>query len=213
MLWLPGSGGSAQTTSVTPAATNEGAILFHDDFSTAANGWLVGKTGYGEFDRVDDEFRVLLNKPDFNTYALLPARKFDNVSIEVDARLAAGPPNGVFGILCRAEANERTASKAYVFAIRTDGFSAILKRTSPAFWDAIVFDKKSKTIKPGDAVNHLRADCTGHTLTFYVNGEKLLQTTDDDFKTGLVGMAVTTQPGSAPMDVRFDNFVVRASAP
>lgn len=213
VLWLPGSGGSAETSSVTSAPMNEGTVLFHDDFATAANGWVVGKTDYGEFEYADGEFRILLNKPDFNTYALLPARKFDNVSIEVDARLAAGPANGVFGILCRAEANERNASKAYVFAIRADGFSAILKRTSPAFWDALVFDKKSKAIKPGNAVNHLRADCAGHTLTFYVNGEKLLQTTDDDFKTGLVGMAVTTQPKSEPMDVRFDNFVVRASAP
>ena len=197
---------------LTSFAQTAGTVLFSDDFSKPANGWTVSKTDYAEFSYADGEYRILLTKPDFNTYSILPKQKFDNFSVEVDARLAAGPSNGVFGILCRAEADEQTASKAYVFAIRGDGFYAILKRTSPTFWDAIAYGKESKAIKPGNVSNHLRADCSGNTLTFYVNGEKLLEKTDTAFKAGLVGMAVTTQPKSEPMDVRFDNFVVRAIA-
>jgi len=194
-------------------AQSNGPVLFSDDFSKPASGWTVSKTDYAEFSYADGEYRILLNKPDFNTYSILPKQKFDNFSAEVDARLAAGPSNGVFGILCRAEANEQTASKAYVFAIRADGFYAILKRTSPTFWDAIAYGKDSKAIKPGNVSNHLRADCSDSTLTFYVNGEKLLEKTDPAFKAGLVGMAVSTQPKSEAMDVRFDNFVVHAIAP
>ena len=203
--------GIAQTPS--PSATAGKAPLFQDDFSNPASGWVAKKTDYGEFAYLDGEFRILLNKADFNTYSILPERKFDDVSVEVDARLAAGPPNGVFGIICRAEANEGSASKAYVFAIRTDGVAAILKRTSPTFWDAIALNKKSDAIKSDNATNHLRADCSGNKLTFYVNGTKVVETTDNDFKSGQVGMAVTTQPKSAPMDVRFDNFTVRATTP
>lgn len=187
-----------------------GSILFQDDFSKPANGWITTKTDYGEFGYVDGEYRILLNKSDFNTYSLLPKQTFDNCSVEVDVRLAAGPSNGVFGILCRTEADAQTVHKAYVFAIRGDGFYAILKRTSPSFWDAIAYGKESKAIKPGNAVNHLRADCSGDVLTFYVNGEKLLEKTDSAFKTGGVGFAVTTQPKNEPLDVRFDNFVVRS---
>lgn len=110
-----------------------GIVLFYDNFSNPASGWIDRKTDYGEFAYVDGEFRVLLHKPDFNTYSILPGHKFDNMSVEVDARLVAGPADGVFGILCRAEADEGTASKAYVFAIRSDGVSAIMKRTSPTF--------------------------------------------------------------------------------
>jgi len=195
-----------------PSAAS-GSILFQDDFSKPANGWMAAKTDYAEFAYLDGEYRILLNKPDFNTYSLLPKQSFDNCSVEVDVRLAAGPSNGVFGILCRAEATQQTVQKAYVFAIRTDGFYAILKRTSPTFWDAIAYGKESKAIKSGNAVNHLRADCFGGTLTLYVNGEKLLEKTDAAFKAGQVGFAVTTQPKSEPLDVRFDNFVVRATAP
>ena len=197
----------------TIATQAESPILFRDDFSNPASGWMVTKKDYAEFGYLDGEYRILLNKADFNTYSLVPKQTFDNCSVEADVRLAAGPSNGVFGILCRAEADAQTVYKAYVFAIRGDGFYAILKRTSPSFWDAIAYGKESKAIKPGNAVNHLRADCSGDTLTFYVNGEKLLEKTDAAFKTGGVGLAVTTQPNSETLDVRFDNFVVRSITP
>jgi hypothetical protein len=205
------SDGQTQVHPQTSGAA--GTTLFQDDFSKPANGWTVAKNDNAELSYADGEYRILLNKPDFNTYSILPKQKFDNVSLEVDARLLSGPGNGVFGLLCRGEADERTASKAYIFAIRTDGFYAILKRTSPSFWDAIAMGSGSKAIKPGNATNHLRADCAGGKLTFYVNGEKLLEKTDASFSGGLVGLAVTTQPKSEPMDVRFDNFTVRAIAP
>jgi len=197
----------------TIATQAENPILFRDDFSNPASGWMVTKKDYAEFGYFDGEYRFLLNKADFNTYSLVPKQTFDNCSVEADVRLAAGPSNGVFGILCRAEADAQTVHKAYVFAIRGDGFYAILKRTSPSFWDAIAYGKESKAIKPGNAVNHLRADCSGDTLTFYINGEKLLEKTDAAFKTGGVGLAVTTQPKSETLDVRFDNFVVRSITP
>src|SRR2546423_65856 len=203
--------GVAQTDS-NPSPTS-GSILFQDDFSKPANGWMATATDYAEFAYLDGEYRILLRKPDFNPYSLLPKESFGNCSVEVDVRLAAGRANGVFGILCRAEANQQTVERAYVFAIRADGFYAILKRTSPTFWDAIAYGKESKAIKPGNAVNHLRADCSGATLILYVNGEKLLEKTDTAFKTGQVGLAVTSQPKSNPVDIRFDNFVVRAVTP
>jgi len=194
-------------------AQADNSILFQDDFSNPASGWMAAKKDYAEFGYLDGEYRILLNKADFNTYSLVPKQSFDNCSVEADVRLAAGPSNGVFGILCRAEADAQTVHQAYVFAIRGDGFYAILKRTSATFWDAIAYGKESKAIKPGNAVNHLRADCSGDALTFYVNGEKLLEKKDAAFKMGGVGLAVTTQPKSEALDIRFDNFVVRSLAP
>jgi 3-keto-disaccharide hydrolase len=212
-LALPLCASNGQTELHPQTSGAAGTILFQDDFSKPANGWTIAKTDYAEFSYMDGEYRILLSKPDFNTYSILPKQKFDNASFEVDARLVSGPANGVFGILCRAEADERTASKAYIFAIRADGFYAILKRTSLTFWDAIATGSGSKVIKPGNSTNHLRADCSGGKLTFYINGEKALEKADSAFSGGFVGFAVTTQPKSEPLDVRFDNFVIRAIAP
>src|SRR3954470_5559714 len=88
------------------ASHASGSILFQDDFSKPANSWMAAKTDYAEFAYLDSEYRILLNKPDFNTYSLLPKQTFNNCSVEADVRLVAGPSNGVFGILCRAEATE-----------------------------------------------------------------------------------------------------------
>ena len=133
LLFLANVSGIAQTSPATESPNKAGTVLFQDDFSNAAGGWIARKTDYGEFAYLDGELRVLLNKPDFNTYSILPGHKFDDMSVEVDARLVAGPANGVFGILCRAAADEGTVSKAYVFAIRSDGVSAIMKQKPPLF--------------------------------------------------------------------------------
>src|SRR3954463_4095873 len=95
-------------------AESSGAIRFQDDFAKPANGWMATTTDYAEFGYLDGEYRILLRKPDFHTYSLLPKQTFDNCSVEVDVRLAAGPANGVFGILCRGEADEQAVQKAYV---------------------------------------------------------------------------------------------------
>ena len=65
----------------TFAQTND-RVLFSDDFSKPANGWTVAKTDYAEFSYVEGEYRILLSKPDFNTYSILPKQKFDNFSVE-----------------------------------------------------------------------------------------------------------------------------------
>ncbi len=43
-------------------------VLFQDDFSNLASGWVAEKTDYGEFAYADGEFRILLNKANFNTH-------------------------------------------------------------------------------------------------------------------------------------------------
>ncbi len=58
-----------------------------------------------------------------------------------------------------------------------------------------------------DGVNHLRADCIGSALTFYVNDALVASTQDADFATGGVGVLAGSfeEPG---VDVLFQNFVV-----
>jgi hypothetical protein len=67
--------------------------------------------------------------------------------------------------------------------------------------------QSSNSINTGLAVNHLRADCAGDKLTFYVNGLEVASARDATLKSGDVGLLAGTfsQPG---VDVVFDNFVV-----
>jgi hypothetical protein len=56
-------------------------------------------------------------------------------------------------------------------------------------------------------MNHLRVDCIGDQLTFYINFSEVAEATDGDFPTGDVGVVAGSfaEPG---VDVLFDNFVV-----
>jgi hypothetical protein len=56
-------------------------------------------------------------------------------------------------------------------------------------------------------MNHLRADCVGNTLTFYINFTQVAVALDADLLAGDVG--VLAGAFSAPgVDVLFDNFLV-----
>ena len=65
----------------------------------------------------------------------------------------------------------------------------------------------SSNINKGVAVNHLRADCTGNILTFYINGFQVTQAQDTTLPSGDIGLIAGTfaEPG---VDILFDNFVV-----
>ncbi len=64
----------------------------------------------------------------------------------------------------------------------------------------------SDAIQAG-TMNHLRADCIGDKLTFYINFTEVASATDSDFPSGDVGVlaGAFSEPG---VDVLFDNFVV-----
>jgi hypothetical protein len=93
-------------------------------------------------------------------------------------RLASGPATGVFGLMRRAQADTGNVSQAYCSLVREDGAFAIAKRTSSSSWNEIVSGQQSGAIQAGNATNHLRADCSGSGLALYVNGQKLLETSD-----------------------------------
>ena len=58
-----------------------------------------------------------------------------------------------------------------------------------------------------NGINHLRADCVGNTLSFYVNFNEVAVVQDTDFPSGDVGLlaGAFSDPG---VDVMFDHFVV-----
>ncbi|MGB8980423.1 MAG: hypothetical protein WCC12_00960, partial [Anaerolineales bacterium] len=63
-----------------------------------------------------------------------------------------------------------------------------------------------EVIQPG-TLNHLRADCIGDKLTFYINYTEGASASDSDLPAGDVGVVAGafSEPG---VDVLFDHFVV-----
>lgn len=179
-----------------------GSVLFQDDFSSNVTGWRRFTSTEGTMDYNAAGYRMLVNSLNTNFWATAN-QNFADVRIEADAGKLGGPDSNRVGLVCRF-ANDTY----YFFMITSDGFYGI--GIFAGGQGALLGQSELQTnenIKTGLAVNHLRADCAGTTLTFYVNGFEVASVQDSTLQAGDVGLLAGTfdQPG---VDVIFDNFVV-----
>ncbi len=179
-----------------------GSILFQDDFSRPITGFDHFMTAEGIMDYDSGGYRILVNAQQTNFWAT-PRRNFADVRMEVDTGKLGGPDENRIGLLCRYSNNNY-----YFFLVTSDGYygMGIFYNGQAALLGQSEM-QPNENIKKGLAVNHLRADCTGNTLTFYANGFQVASAQDAILKSGDVGLlaGTFTQPGA---DVVFDNFVV-----
>ena len=179
-------------------------MLFKDDFSSPASGWDRYKSAEGTMDYDGGGYRILVNALQVNFWSV-PHKDFRDVRIEADAGKIAGPDENRIGLICRY-----TGDQYYYFVITSDGYygigifnngqSALLGQSEM---------QASGRIKTGAAINHLRADCNGDTLSLFANGFQLAQAHDPTLSHGDVGLLAGTfsHPG---VDIIFDNFIVVA---
>jgi len=197
---------ACSTTNVIPAgrapAAAPGTVLFQDDFSQMSSGWQRMQVNEGIMDYDGGGYRILVNTLQTNFWST-PQKDFSNVRVEVDSGKIAGPDENRIGLICRFN-----GSDYYFFIITSDGYYGVgVFFAGQAILLGGAEMQFSPTIKQGVAVNHLRADCNGSLLTFFVNGLQLTQVQDVTLVSGDVGLlaGAFSNPG---VDVVFDNFVV-----
>jgi hypothetical protein len=124
------------------------------------------------------------------------------VRVETDVIKLNGPDENRMGLICRYQGGDY-----YFFIISNDGYYVIGK-----FIGGMILLLGQSEMQATDAIqigtmNHLRADCIGDKLTFYINFTEVASATDTDFPSGDVGVLAGSfaEPG---VDVLFDNFVV-----
>lgn len=191
----------AQWSAPTPVTGNPGEVLFQDKFESNTSGWDRFANDGGIMDYDSGGFRILVRQPLLN-YWSTPDRNFGDVRVEVDVTRLNGPEQNRAGLICRYQRGDY-----YFFIISSDGFYAIGKFIGgQTLLLGQTEMKPSEAVQP-DAVNHLRADCIGDSLTFYVNFNEVAFVQDSDFANGDIGVLAGSfsEPG---VDVLFQNFVV-----
>ncbi len=191
---------------LTPSGSEQapGSIIFQDDFSDPSSGWSRAVTDDAETDYADGMYRILVNQPNTDIWAL-SGLDLQDVSVEATALKVGGERDNRFGLVCRAD----DQGNFYTFIISSDGFWGIGK-VRGADYQLVGMDslQPSEHIRQGSEENTLRADCWGDTLTFYVNDQKLAEVQDGEFATGDVGF-IAGSYGSPGVDIRFDDFTLR----
>jgi hypothetical protein len=199
---MPSPDTGAPPATASQPSSDSGKVLFSDDFASASSGWSRTVPGNPiETDYQDGQYTITVDG-DKSPYAVAAGSsptEFDDVRIEVDAKMASGEAAGSVGVTCRGSNAGRYFADVDGMTVRIGVYTReqeILSETNgPGVW------------KP-DQVNRLRFDCVGNKLTFYVNGAQLLAASDSRLPVGKVGL----QAGGAKegkLAVMFDNFVVR----
>ena len=204
-LTLPQTGGSDGNTS---------NLLFKDDFSSTSSGWDAVRDADGITDYENGAYRIQINTIGKNgngmSYWASPGLESQipaDVRIEVDATKKGGPDENDFGVICRYT-TINDLPNFYQFMVTSDGYAGIVLVTNGS-QTILTTDKLQPTdaIKQGAASNHIRADCTGTTLTLYINDKKIATATDTSLVRGDVGLIAGTY-SEAGTDILFDNFIV-----
>ena len=187
-------------TPATPLAPS-GTVLFQDEFDASTTGWDRFANDGGIMDYFEGGFRILVQHPGLNFWST-PQKKYGDVRIEADALKLAGPDENRMGLMCRYQ-----GGNYYFFIISNDGYYAIGKFIKGQTTLLGQSEMQSSALIQPNAVNHLRADCIGNNLTFYLNFNQITVVQDAELSSGDVGLLAGSfsQPG---VDVSFDNFVV-----
>jgi hypothetical protein len=178
-----------------------GEVLYQENFANNTSGWDRVLNDGGIMDYDGGGYRILVRGEKMNFWSTPPGN-FGDVRVEADVTKLNGPDENRAGLMCRYQNGNH-----YFFIVSNDGFYAIGK-----FVDGQAILVGQEVMVPNaviqtESMNHLRADCIGDTLTFYVNDTQVASTQDADLATGGVGVLAGSfeEPG---VDVLFQNFVV-----
>jgi len=203
---IPGDGGNSGPT-VEPPVPASGTVLFQDDFENPLSGWDTASNPDGIMNYNNGVFRILVDTPEINFWST-PNKVFTDTRVEVDTAKFGGPDANRAGVICRFD-----GAQYYFFVISSDGYYGVGRLLRNADNTSLVTllgqDQMmfSAYIKIGVAVNHLRADCAGSALTFYVNGFQVAQVTDTQLTSGRVGLTAGAFDEGG-VDIIFDQFIV-----
>lgn len=182
-----------------------GGRLFGDDFSDPPGSWGIWNRDGASVAYYADGLRILVNEPQYDFWSVA-GQNFEDAQIEVDATRIGGPENNDFGIICRYQ----DKGNFYMLVASSDGYYGIAKMRNGehSMIGGQQLQYTGSLIASGQAINHLRADCVGSKLRLYVNGQMLMETEDDAFRNGDVGVIAGAYhlPG---VDILFDNFEVK----
>jgi pectate lyase len=186
-----------------PAASpaNPGDVLYQEQFENNSTGWARISNDNGIMDYDGGGYRILVRQPRLNVWST-SEKDFGDVRVEADVIKLHGPDENRMGLICRYQGGDY-----YFFVISNDGYYAIGK-----FIGGLTLLLGHSEMQVSDAIqagnmNHMRADCIGDRLTFYINFTEVASATDTDFPRGDVGLVAGSFTESG-VDVLFDNFVV-----
>ena len=150
-----------------------------------------------------DEFQIRVLAPNYMQWSLVNL-SFTDAVVEVAARKAGGPDDNIYGVICRFKDD----LNFYFMVVSSDGYYGI-GRMLNGQRTLLTGDQLTPTaaVGQGNAVNLIRAECSGPTLSLEVNGTQLAKVSDINLTEGKSGLLAGDFTDSG-VDIRFDNLKI-----
>ncbi|MGC9357572.1 MAG: family 16 glycoside hydrolase [Anaerolineae bacterium] len=167
-----------------------------------ADGWQLSSDMNADVEVAEGRLFIHIMLPGQLAWAK-SQRAFKDFDLSVEATQLEGPNDNEYGILVRMEGDDRF----YAFSISGDGYvrAALFEEGT---WKILGSDwSPTEAIEQGAATNLLQLKVRGSDFTFMVNGQEVLQVTDDTLDRGQVGLYAGAFD-TAGVQVAFDNLQI-----
>jgi hypothetical protein len=177
-----------------------------DDFSSDTSGWGTGTDSDKSVEYSNGGLHMTVNTPFYVTWSTPSLKVYENVHIEASVTNASTDPQAMFGIIC----DEMGAtSNFYYVGVNSKGYYAFIKSTLTEK-DVYLKEGTSDVIASASANSmRLGLDCSGGTLTLYVNGQKIDSVSDATYTSGGVGLFAANDDVAGGTDAIFDDFAMK----
>ena len=189
-------------TSPQQTSSENGTLIFQDDFTDPKSGWFIYKA--------DSTRGGAYEQGDYNAWAdgkntviaLNPKtrQQLQDFSAEVDLRETSAIRGAVLGIIYRLD----NAGYYYRFAITDNRTFYVGKKSEFGVEEEVHPQTPSDIIKPANEYNRLKVVCIGENQDFYINGTKLATLTDNTSLKGELGIIFSNWAPSE--NYTFTNF-------
>lgn len=196
--------GAAPAVATIPP--EEFKLVLQDKFDSEDKGWdKFIEDGKGQAGYDENQYRIQVTASNTHIWAN-PKNSSppSDVHISVDARKEDGDTNNLYGVICRYQDEKNF----YFFVISSDGYFGVGKVKDGQYQLINRRDyPPSSAILTEHQTNKIYVECVGQDLRLYVNNQFVDEQTDDELKTGNVGLIAGTLGGGTV--IVFDNFEVR----
>jgi len=187
----------------TPRPETSGTRIWQDDFEGVESWFKGSKEDSYTFEFVNGAYRIYNNLLGAIVWSIR-GDNYTDIRLEVDVMRQKGPEEGYFGLICRYV----DSKNYYALVIGDNATAKIAKMENSKLSFIQQGDIPGNLLNENNEYNRIRADCVGSSLTLYVNEEKVIETQDDAFTSGDVGIGTGNQFEEAGIDALFDNFEI-----
>ncbi|HJS28812.1 MAG TPA: hypothetical protein VJ768_04290 [Anaerolineales bacterium] len=191
------------TVTSSPPPTTTPIILFQENFEGSGGAWPTAVTENYTYGIVAGEFKVEFFTSFVEIWSIR-ARDYDDLRTEADISFSADSTDGYAGLMCRFQ----DGFNFYGGLLNGQGDYAIVRRSGTSLIELAGLENAGVIENPQEA-NRIRLDCVGSNLTLFVNGTRVLETVDDSYDGGRVGVFAGTLETPA-LEAAIDDYIIAA---